>query len=88
MAIFFLCSPDCPKQPRASFPFYKFFYTIVSAKVSDHDRGNCAVLLLILGILLRKRRIILSRGINWGQIGHKYCSFFSSGVFKAKLVEN
>ena len=33
---FFLCSPDCPKQPRTSFPFYKFFYPIVSAKVSVH----------------------------------------------------
>ena len=32
---FFLCSPDCPKQPRTSFPFYEFFYPIVSAKVSD-----------------------------------------------------
>ena len=32
---FFLCSHDCPKQPRTSFPFYDFFYTIVSAKVSD-----------------------------------------------------
>ena len=32
---FFLCSPDCPKQPRTSFSFYKFFYPIVSAKVSD-----------------------------------------------------
>ena len=31
---FFLCSPDCPKQPRSSFPFYKFLYSIVSAKVS------------------------------------------------------
>ena len=32
---FFLCSPDCPKQPGTSFLFYKFFYPIVSAKVSD-----------------------------------------------------
>ena len=32
---FFLCSPDCPKQPGTSFPFYKFFYPIVSAEVSD-----------------------------------------------------
>jgi hypothetical protein len=31
---FFLCSPDCPKQPGTSFPFYNFFYPIVSAKVS------------------------------------------------------
>ena len=23
--VFFLCSPDCPKQPRTSFPFYEFF---------------------------------------------------------------
>ena len=34
---FFLCSPNCPKQPRNSFPFYKFFYPIVSAKVSGSN---------------------------------------------------
>jgi hypothetical protein len=34
LGIFFLCSPNCPKQPRTSFLFYKFFYPIVSAKVS------------------------------------------------------
>ena len=34
----FLCSPIRPKQPRTSFPFYKFFYPIVSAKVSDGNR--------------------------------------------------
>ena len=32
--VFFLCSPDCPKESKTSFPFYKFFYSIVSAKVS------------------------------------------------------
>ena len=32
LGVFFLCSPDCPKQPRT--PFYKFFHPIVSAKVS------------------------------------------------------
>ena len=31
-----LCITDCPKQPRTSFPFYKFFYPIISAKVSAH----------------------------------------------------
>ena len=25
LVVFFLCSPNCPKQPRTSFPFYKFF---------------------------------------------------------------
>ena len=34
LGVCFLCSPDCPKQPRTSFQFYKFFYSIVSAKVS------------------------------------------------------
>ena len=28
--IFFLYSPDCPKQPRTSYLFYKFFYPIIS----------------------------------------------------------
>ena len=31
---FFLCSPDCPKQPRTSFPFYKFFYPTISDRIS------------------------------------------------------
>ena len=31
---FFLCSPDCPKQPRTSFPFYKFFYPTISGRIS------------------------------------------------------
>ena len=32
---FFLCSPDCPKLPRTSFPFYKFFYPIISPRISE-----------------------------------------------------
>ena len=31
---FFLCSPDCPKQPRTSFPLYKFFYPTISSRIS------------------------------------------------------
>ena len=31
---FFLCSPDCPKQPITSFLFYKLFYPIISARIS------------------------------------------------------
>ena len=31
---FFLCSPDCPKQPRTSFPIYKFFYPTISGRIS------------------------------------------------------
>ena len=34
---FFLSSPVCPKQPRTSFPFYRFFYPFVSANVSEYD---------------------------------------------------
>ena len=34
MGGFFLCSPACPKQPRTSFPFYKLFYTTISARIS------------------------------------------------------
>ena len=32
--IFFLCSPNCPKQPRTSFPFYIFFYPTISGRIS------------------------------------------------------
>ena len=31
---FFPCSPDCPKQPRTSFPFYNFFYPTISGGIS------------------------------------------------------
>ena len=33
-SFFSLCSPDCPKQPRTSFPFYKFFYPTISGRIS------------------------------------------------------
>ena len=38
---FSLCSPDCQKQPRTSFSFYKLFYPIVSAKVSGWQTYVC-----------------------------------------------
>jgi hypothetical protein len=31
---FFPLQPDCPKQPRTSFPFYKFFYPTISGRIS------------------------------------------------------
>ena len=30
---FFLCSTEGPKQPRYSFPFYKFFYPTISDRI-------------------------------------------------------
>ena len=51
---YFLCSPDFPKQPRTSFLFYKFFYLIISGRISgDTDNSgnlhentsNCTFLL-------------------------------------------
>ena len=55
LGVFFLCSPDCPKLPRTSFPFYKFFYSSISGKISaydarHHDRHsitNCSWILTI-----------------------------------------
>ena len=35
---FFLCCPDCPKQPRTSFTFHKFFYTTISCRISAYYR--------------------------------------------------
>ena len=37
--VFFLCSPDCPKQPRTSFLFYKFFYSTISGRISGLHFG-------------------------------------------------
>jgi hypothetical protein len=34
---FFSLQPNCPKQPRTSFPFYKFFYPAISGKISGLD---------------------------------------------------
>ena len=31
----FLSNPDCPKQPRTSFSFYKFFYPTIFGRISD-----------------------------------------------------
>ena len=45
--VFFLCSPDCPKQPRTSFPFYKFSYTIICSKI-------CVIQITIITIVPSK----------------------------------
>ena len=37
---FFLCSPNCPKQPRTSYPFYEFFYTTISFRISGPNKWN------------------------------------------------
>ena len=34
LGVFFLCSADCPKQPRTSSPFYKLFYPTISGRIS------------------------------------------------------
>ena len=47
---FFLCSPDCPKQSRTSFQFHKFFYPIVSAKVSGLGSEKCQFFLTFITI--------------------------------------
>ena len=39
---FFLCSPDCPKQPWTSFQFYKFFYTTISCRISGWNKSSLA----------------------------------------------
>ena len=34
---FFLCSPECPKQPRIEYLFYGFLYPMISGNISwDH----------------------------------------------------
>ena len=32
--IFFLCSPDCPKQPKIEYPFYRFLYPMICDTIS------------------------------------------------------
>jgi amino acid transporter len=38
--VFFLCSPDYPKQPRTSIPFYKFFYPTISGRISGNKASQ------------------------------------------------
>ena len=33
----FLCSPNCTKQPGASYPFYKFIYPTISGRISKQN---------------------------------------------------
>ena len=54
LGVFFLWSPDCLNQPRSSFPFYKFFYTIVSAKVSGYTIHYCWSIRKSLHVLTEK----------------------------------
>ena len=35
---FFLCSPDCPKQPRIEYPFYRFLYPMFFGAISEWVR--------------------------------------------------
>ena len=37
---FSLCSPDCPKLPRTSFPYYRFFYPAISCEISGLEVSN------------------------------------------------
>jgi hypothetical protein len=37
LEVLFLCNTDCPKQPRTSFPFFKFFYPTISGRISALD---------------------------------------------------
>ena len=43
MAVYFfsVCSPYCPKKPRTEYPFYRLFYSIVSASVSGINLYGC-----------------------------------------------
>jgi hypothetical protein len=79
---FFLCSPDCPKQPRTSFPFYKLFYPIVSAKVSElnplanpgYINGVCTCLGAMFSLVItdRNKSIIamMSTALNKFLVGN------------------
>ena len=35
-SFFFLCCPNCTKQPRTSFLFHKLFYPTISGRISDY----------------------------------------------------
>ena len=42
LGVFFLCSPACPKQPKTSFLFYKFFYSSILCRISGlYQLSSC-----------------------------------------------
>ena len=43
LGFFFLCGPDCPKQPRTSYPFYRFSHTIICSKICDSPLQNTVI---------------------------------------------
>ena len=45
--VFFLCSPDCPIQPRTSVSFNKFSYSIISGRISGDRPTSCPDLHLL-----------------------------------------
>ena len=61
VGIFFSLQPDSPKQPRTSFPFYKFFYPTISGRITGSKsfeatgQYNSTKLLILLPLGLRPK---------------------------------
>ena len=62
---FSLCRPNCPKQPRTSFTFYKIFYPIVSAKVSGFQPQKF-ITVLWTAKRIQGRSIVSSINLKFG----------------------
>ena len=43
---FFHCNPDCPKQPRIEYPFYRFLYPKISGTISLLWTLGCFIYIL------------------------------------------
>ena len=79
LGIVFLCSPECPKQPRTSFPFYKFFYSTVSSRISGY---MCLPgILIFLSIFCHTVQLFFSKGTN-----HRlYTRWLDRRIYKTEM---
>ena len=46
--VFFLCSPDCLKQPRTSFPFYNFFIQSSLGKTTEDEKARAKYVFIFI----------------------------------------
>ena len=51
---FFLCSLECPKQPRIDNSFYRFLYPMICGTISGAEMNEVQARQVILGTITKK----------------------------------
>ena len=84
MAVWFffsLCSPNCPKQPRIEYPFYRFLYSMICDTISgfaphpSNTEFALPELPQIHGGFQNHSNLILAHKSNFGQINTNLSRF-------------